>query len=173
MWGDSAYQGQSEAVRKHAPEATDFTNRRYRYKKGSTNSNGRRNNTKSSVRAKVEHPLLIIKRIFVEPDALGGYIQPPPGRSGDPHRHQFRFVQYDSGNPIVLSALCLREAVAAAVPRLEPGRARPGGGRRLLTETRARDDRRHLGQAEGVLYAFVRDQWKRLGRLMGRLASRS
>lgn len=52
-------------------------------------------------------------------------------------------------------------------------RARLGGGRRLLTETRARDDRRYLGQAKDVLYAFVLDQWKRLGSLMGRLASRS
>ena len=32
VWGDSAYQGQSEVIRKHAPKATDFTHRRYRYK---------------------------------------------------------------------------------------------------------------------------------------------
>jgi hypothetical protein len=61
--------------------------------------------------------------------------------------------------------------------RPRSGRARLGGGRRLLTETRARDARRRLGQAEDVLYALVLDQvldqWKRLGSLMGRLASRS
>ena len=34
VWGDSAYQGQSEVIRKHAPKATDFTHRRYRYKNG-------------------------------------------------------------------------------------------------------------------------------------------
>ena len=64
VWGDSAYQGQSEAIRKHAPKATDFTNRRYRYKKGVDELQRAKNKAKFSVRAKVEHPLLIIKRIF-------------------------------------------------------------------------------------------------------------
>jgi len=35
-------------------------------------------------------------------------------------RFQFWFFQYDSGNPIVLSALRLREAVTTAVARLDP-----------------------------------------------------
>jgi len=35
-------------------------------------------------------------------------------------RFQFWFFQYDSGNPIALSALHLREALAAAVARLDP-----------------------------------------------------
>ena len=35
-------------------------------------------------------------------------------------RFQFWFFQYDSGNPIVLSALRLREALSAAVARLDP-----------------------------------------------------
>ena len=30
VWGDSAYQGQSEVIREQAPKAKDFTNRRYR-----------------------------------------------------------------------------------------------------------------------------------------------
>lgn len=64
MWGDSAYQGQSEVIRKHAPKATDFTNRRYRYKSGVDELQRAKNKTKSRVRAKVEHPFLIIKRIF-------------------------------------------------------------------------------------------------------------
>ena len=64
VWGDSAYQGQSEVIRKHAPKATDFTHRRYRYKKGIDEVQRAKNKTKSSVRAKVEHPFLIIKRIF-------------------------------------------------------------------------------------------------------------
>ena len=35
-------------------------------------------------------------------------------------RFQFWFFQYDSGNPIALSALRLREAVTTAVARLDP-----------------------------------------------------
>jgi len=35
-------------------------------------------------------------------------------------RYQFWFFQYDSGNPILLSALRLREALGAAVTRLDP-----------------------------------------------------
>ena len=35
-------------------------------------------------------------------------------------RYQFWFFQYDSGNPIALSALRLREALTAAVARLDP-----------------------------------------------------
>ncbi len=64
VWGDSAYQGQTEVIRKHAPKATDFTHRRYRYKNWVDEVQRAKNKTKSSVRAKVEHPFLIIKRIF-------------------------------------------------------------------------------------------------------------
>jgi len=32
VWGDQAYRGQSEVLRKHAPHALDFTHQRYRYK---------------------------------------------------------------------------------------------------------------------------------------------
>ena len=61
VWGDSAYQGQGEVIRRHAPKAKDFTNRRY----PTVNEEERaRNRTKSRVRAKVEHPFLILKRIF-------------------------------------------------------------------------------------------------------------
>src|SRR4029450_285990 len=35
-------------------------------------------------------------------------------------RFQFWFFQYDSGNPIALSSLRLREAVTTAVARLDP-----------------------------------------------------
>ncbi len=64
VWGDSAYAGQGAVIREQAPKAKDFTN-----KKGSRNcplSDAQRsqNRTKSKVRAKVEHPFLIIKRIF-------------------------------------------------------------------------------------------------------------
>ena len=64
VWGDSAYQGQGEVIRRHAPKAKDFTNRRYRYKDTMNEEERARNRTKSSVRAKVEHPFLILKRIF-------------------------------------------------------------------------------------------------------------
>jgi IS5 family transposase len=64
VWGDSAYQGQGEVIRKHAPKARDFTHRRYRYKDRVDEVERAKNRTKSSVRAKVEHPFLIIKRIF-------------------------------------------------------------------------------------------------------------
>ena len=64
VWGDSAYQGQREVIREHAPKARDFTNRRYRYKAMVNEEERAKNKTKSSVRAKVEHPFLIIKRIF-------------------------------------------------------------------------------------------------------------
>ena len=64
VWGDSAYQGQREVIREHAPKARDFTHRRYRYKAMVNEEERAKNKTKSSVRAKVEHPFLIIKRIF-------------------------------------------------------------------------------------------------------------
>lgn len=64
VWGDSAYQGQSEVIAACAPNAQDMTNRRYRYKGIIDEAERARNKTKSSVRAKVEHPFLIIKRIF-------------------------------------------------------------------------------------------------------------
>ena len=42
---------------------------------------------------------------------------------------QFWFSQYDSGNPIVLSTLRLREVLAAAMARLDPeGPTRPRAG---------------------------------------------
>lgn len=64
VWGDSAYQGQGEVIREHAPKAKDFTNRRYRYKDREDEVERAKNRTKSSVRAKVEHPFHVIKRIF-------------------------------------------------------------------------------------------------------------
>ncbi len=64
LWGDSAYQGQTEVIRAHAPKAKDFTNRRCRYKDTVDEEQRAKNKTKSSVRAKVEHPFLILKRIF-------------------------------------------------------------------------------------------------------------
>ncbi len=47
-------------------------------------------------------------------------------------RFQFWFFQYDSGNPILLSALRLREALAAAVARLDPESKDPALRRMVL-----------------------------------------
>jgi IS5 family transposase len=64
VWGDSAYQGQSEVIQSCTRNAQDLTNRRYRYKGEVDEVQRAKNKTKSKVRAKVEHPFLVIKRIF-------------------------------------------------------------------------------------------------------------
>lgn len=64
LWGDSAYSGQRDVLRKHAPGATDFTNKKGRRNHPLTEDDKAKNRTKSKVRAKVEHPFLILKRIF-------------------------------------------------------------------------------------------------------------
>ena len=64
VWGDQAYRGQSEVIRQCAPQAKDFTNRRYRHRGVVDEVERARNRTKSRVRAKVEHPFGVIKRVF-------------------------------------------------------------------------------------------------------------
>jgi IS5 family transposase len=64
VWGDGAYQGQGEAIRKAAPYAQDMTSRRTRYKQAVDELQQRKNRTKARVRAKVEHPFRILKRVF-------------------------------------------------------------------------------------------------------------
>ena len=64
MWGDQAYRGQSELMRTVAPRARDFTNQRYRWGKRVDERIKAVNRTKSQVRAKVEHSIGIIKRVF-------------------------------------------------------------------------------------------------------------
>ena len=64
VWGDSAYTGQTEVIRRVAPYAQDFThNKGHRYRPLSAAERAK-NRTKSKVRAKGEHPLLVLKRIF-------------------------------------------------------------------------------------------------------------
>ena len=64
VYGDQAFQGQKAVIREHAPNAKDFTNRRYR-RCGLVDEVQRgKNRTKSRVRAKVEHSLGVIKRVF-------------------------------------------------------------------------------------------------------------
>ena len=64
VWGDSAYQGQTDVIHRHAPRAADMTQRRYRYRDRIDWLERRKNRHKSSVRARVEHPFLVLKRIF-------------------------------------------------------------------------------------------------------------
>jgi transposase, IS5 family len=64
VWGDQAYRGQSAVIKQHAPNATDFTNRRYRHRGVVDEVERAKNRTKSKVRAKVEHTIGVIKRVF-------------------------------------------------------------------------------------------------------------
>ncbi len=64
VWGDSAYTGQSEVIRKHAPKAKDFTQKKGSRHRSLTDEERAKNRAKSRVRAKVEHPFLILKRVF-------------------------------------------------------------------------------------------------------------
>jgi IS5 family transposase len=64
VWGDQAYRGQRAAIRQHSPKAHDFINRRYRHPGIVDEVERAKNRTKSKVRAKVEHSIGVIKRIF-------------------------------------------------------------------------------------------------------------
>src|SRR6201987_1412829 len=64
VWGDGGYQGQGEAIRQAAPQAQDMTSRRVKYKDFVDELQRRKNRVKARVRAKVEHPFRILKRIF-------------------------------------------------------------------------------------------------------------
>src|ERR1700751_3436882 len=64
VWGDQAYRGQRAVIREHAPRARDFTNRRYRHRGVVDEVERRKNRTKSKVRARVEHAIGVIKRMF-------------------------------------------------------------------------------------------------------------
>jgi len=64
VWGDQAYRGQKQAMRAVAPRARDFTNQRYRWGGRIDEQIKATNRTKSRVRAKVEHTIGMIKRVF-------------------------------------------------------------------------------------------------------------
>jgi len=51
-------------IAEHAPQARDFTHRRYRHQGVVDEVQRAKNRTKSKVRAKVEHAIGVIKRIF-------------------------------------------------------------------------------------------------------------
>jgi len=64
VWGDQAYRGQRAVIRERAPRARDFTNRRYRHRGLVDEVERAKNHTKSKVRARVEHAIGVIKRVF-------------------------------------------------------------------------------------------------------------
>jgi transposase, IS5 family len=62
--GDSAYSGQRDVIRHHAPQAKSFIQAKAHRHRPLSEEERTRNRTKSKVRAKVEHAFLVIKRIF-------------------------------------------------------------------------------------------------------------
>jgi len=66
FYGDSAYRGkaQHERLKSIAPQAKDFTNKRAYRNDPLTEADKETNRRKSSIRAKVEHPFLILKRLW-------------------------------------------------------------------------------------------------------------
>jgi IS5 family transposase len=66
FYGDSAYRGkeQRQRLKTMAPKAKDFTNRRAYKNRPLTDADKETNRRKSSVRSKVEHPFLTLKRLW-------------------------------------------------------------------------------------------------------------
>jgi len=64
VWGDGAYQGQTEVIHQCAPQARDCTQRRCRYKDRVDEAERARNRNKSRVRSKVEHVFGVMKLKF-------------------------------------------------------------------------------------------------------------
>jgi IS5 family transposase len=64
VWGDSAYTGQKAAILRRSPRAKDFTNRRSHRNRPLSEADKAVNRTKSRVRAKVENPFCIVKRLW-------------------------------------------------------------------------------------------------------------
>jgi IS5 family transposase len=67
VWGDQAYRGQRAVIRQHAPRARDFVNPPLSPSRCRGRGRASENRTKSKVRAKVEHPIGIIKRVLASP----------------------------------------------------------------------------------------------------------
>jgi len=64
VWGDGGYRGQTTVIKEVAPKAQDMTCRRTRFKHYVDELQKKKNRSKSNVRAKVEHPFRILKRVF-------------------------------------------------------------------------------------------------------------
>jgi IS5 family transposase len=61
---DGGYQGQGDAIRAAAPKAQNMTCRRTQYQDGVDEQARSKNRSRSKVRAKVEWPFRILKRVF-------------------------------------------------------------------------------------------------------------
>ena len=65
MWGDQSDRGQrAAAIRRTDLRARDFSNRRYRLRGVVDAAKRAKKHSKSKLRAKVEHSISIIKRVF-------------------------------------------------------------------------------------------------------------
>jgi len=64
VWGDAAYSGRTERIRAKAPKAKDFTQRRGRGYRYLSEYDRWINRARSRVRARVEHSIGVIKRVF-------------------------------------------------------------------------------------------------------------
>ncbi|MBL6752278.1 MAG: IS5 family transposase [Nevskia sp.] len=64
VYGDQAYRGQKALIGLYAPDAKDFTNRRYRQAGVVDQVQHRKNRTKSKIRARIEHVFAVIKLRF-------------------------------------------------------------------------------------------------------------
>jgi IS5 family transposase len=64
VWGDAAYAGRTERIQARAPKARDHTQRRGRGYKYLTEYERRINRARSRIRARVEHTIGVIKRVF-------------------------------------------------------------------------------------------------------------
>ncbi len=64
VWGDQAYRGQADVIHQCAPQAQDYTHRRYRYKDRTDEVERAKNRNKSTVRSKVEHVFAVMKLQF-------------------------------------------------------------------------------------------------------------
>ena len=64
VYGDQAYKSQKEVIRAKAPKAKDFTNRRCKWKHFLDEAIQTKNRNKSRIRARVEHSIGVIKRVF-------------------------------------------------------------------------------------------------------------
>jgi IS5 family transposase len=64
VWGDSGYQGQKKGNSRGRAKGAGHDNRRVKTKQGVDEEQKRKNRTESRVRAKMEWPFRILKRIF-------------------------------------------------------------------------------------------------------------
>lgn len=64
LWGDSAYTGQKQVLKEHAPQAKDFTQKKGFKNRALSDSEKDANRHKSKTRSRVEHIFGIMKRQF-------------------------------------------------------------------------------------------------------------